>query len=63
MTSSSSIHVNAGCRRIAIRHDKLRVTFRVRARLPEINVVRNPLIAHAAIVSQQEHGCSTEHAR
>jgi len=62
MTSSSSIHVDAGSCRIAIRHDKLRLTFRVRARLPEIDIVRNALLAHAAIGGQEQHGCSTEHA-
>ena len=62
MTSSSAIHVSAGDRRIAILHDKLRLTLRFRARLPEIDDVRNPLIAHAAIGSQEEHGCSKEHA-
>jgi hypothetical protein len=63
MTSSSSIHVSAGHCRIAILHDELRLTLRLRARLPEIDDVRNPLIAHAAIGSQEEHGCSKEHAR
>jgi hypothetical protein len=62
MTSSSSIHVSAGDCRIAILHDKLRLT-RFRARLPEIDDVRNPLIAHAGMGSQEERGCSKEHAR
>ena len=61
MTSSSSIHVNAGDCRIAIRRDELRLAFR--ARLPEIYVVRSALTAHAAIGSQEEHGCSREPAR
>ena len=33
----------------------------LRARLPEIADVRNPLIAHAVIGSQEQHGCSKEH--
>ena len=63
MTSSSSIHVNAGDCRIAIRRDELRLAFRFRARLPEIYVVRSALTAHAAIGSQEEYGCSREPAR
>lgn len=62
MTSSSAIHVSAGDSQIAILHDKLRLTFRFRARLPEIDDVRSLLIALAAIGSQEEHGCSPEHA-
>jgi hypothetical protein len=62
MTSSSAIHVSAGCSRIAILHDWLRLTLRFRARLPGIDDVRNPLTAHAAIGSQEEPGCSKEHA-
>jgi hypothetical protein len=54
--------VSAGYSRIAILHDKLRLTVRFRARLPEIDVVRNPLIAPASTGSQEEHGCSKEHA-
>jgi hypothetical protein len=63
MTSSSSIQVSAGDCRIAILRDKLRLALRFRARRPEIDDVRNPLTAHAAIGSQQEHGCSKEPAR
>ena len=62
MTSSSTIHVSAGYSRIAILHDKLRLILRFRARLPEIDDVRNSFIAHAAIGSQEEHGRSKEHA-
>jgi hypothetical protein len=62
MISGSAIHVSAGCSRIAIRHDELRLTLRFRARLPGIDVVRNPLVAHAAIGSQEEPGCSKGHA-
>ena len=62
MTSSSTIHVSAGYSWIPILLDKLRLTLRFRVRLPEIDDVRNPLIAHAAIGSQEEHGCSKEHA-
>ena len=58
MTSSSAIHVSAGCCRIAIRHDELRLTLGFLARLPEIDEVRNPLIVHAAIGSREEPGCS-----
>jgi hypothetical protein len=42
MTSSSAIQVSAGCSRIAILRDKLRLTVR----------------AHAAIGSQEERGRS-----
>ena len=49
MTSSSTIHVSAGYSWIAILLDKLRLSLRFRSRLPEIDDVRNPLIAHAAI--------------
>jgi hypothetical protein len=62
MISGSAIHVSAGCSRIAILHDKLRLTLRFRARLPEMDDVRNPLIAHAAIGSREEPGCSKDHA-
>jgi hypothetical protein len=62
MTSSSSIHVRARDCRIALRHDMLRLTFRFRARLREIDDVRNPLLAHVAVGSHEEHGCSGEHA-
>ena len=55
MTSSNTIHVNAEYSWIAILLDKLRLSlrfrFRFRLRLPEIDDVRNPLIAHAAIGS------------
>jgi hypothetical protein len=62
MASGSAIHVSAGNSRMAVRHDKLRLTRRFRARLPENDDVRNPLIAHAAIGSQEEPGCSKGHA-
>jgi hypothetical protein len=63
MTSSSTIHVSAGYSWIAILLDKLRLSPRFRLRLPEIDDVRNPLIAHAAIgTAQEERGCSKEHA-
>jgi hypothetical protein len=61
MTSSSTTRVSAGNRRISILPDKLRLTFRLRARLPENDHVPN-LIAHAVIGSQEQHGRSTEHA-
>src|SRR2546427_1446114 len=51
MTSSNTIHVSAGYSWIAIPLDKLRLGLRFRLRLPEIDDVRNPLIAHAAIGS------------
>jgi uncharacterized repeat protein (TIGR01451 family)/fimbrial isopeptide formation D2 family protein len=51
MTSSTTIHVSAGYSWIAILLDKLRLSLRYRLRLPEIDDVRNPLIAHAAIGS------------
>ena len=62
VTSSSTIHVSAGYSRIAILLDKLSLTLRFPARLPEIDNTRNFLIAHAAIGSQEEHGCSKDHA-
>src|ERR1700731_2291695 len=49
MSSSLTIHVSAGYSWIAILLDKLRLSLRFRLRLPEIDDVRNPLIAHAAI--------------
>src|SRR5437016_5188989 len=49
MTSSSTIHVSAGYSWIAILLDKLRLSLRFRLRPPEIDDVRKPLIAHAAI--------------
>jgi hypothetical protein len=48
--------------RTAILPARLRLTLGFRARFPEIDAVRNPLIAHAAIGSQKEHGCSKGHA-
>jgi hypothetical protein len=54
--------VSAGYGWIAILLHKLRLTLRFRVRLPEIDDVRNPLIAHAGIGSQEEHGCLREHA-
>ncbi len=51
MTSSSTIHVSAGYSWIAILLDKLRLSLRFRLRLPKIDDVRKPLIAHAAIGS------------
>jgi hypothetical protein len=62
MISGSAIHVSAGDRRVAILHDKLRLTRRFRARLPGIADVRNPLMAHAATGSQEEPGCWKDHA-
>jgi hypothetical protein len=61
MTSSSTTHVSAGYSRIAILLDKLRLTVRFSARLPENHDLPN-LIAHAVISSQEQHSCSTEHA-
>src|SRR5882762_9524637 len=51
MTSIGRKHVRVGYSWIAILLDKLRLTLRFRLRLPEIDDVRNPLIAHAAIGS------------
>src|SRR5216683_2430402 len=51
MTSSGRKHVRVGYSWIAILLDKLRLNLRFRLRLPEIDDVRNPLIAHAAIGS------------
>jgi uncharacterized repeat protein (TIGR01451 family)/fimbrial isopeptide formation D2 family protein len=56
MTSSSTIHGSAGYSWIAILLDKLRLALRFRVRLPdipEINDVRNPLIAHAGRAMQR----------
>jgi uncharacterized repeat protein (TIGR01451 family)/fimbrial isopeptide formation D2 family protein len=49
MTSGSTIHVSAAYSGIAILLDKLRLSLRLR--LPEIDDVRNPVIAHALIGS------------
>jgi hypothetical protein len=62
MTSTSTIHVSAVYGRIAILHDTPRLTLRFRAQLPEIDDVRNSLIAHASTDGQEQHGCSKEHA-
>jgi hypothetical protein len=61
MTSSSTTYVSAGYSRIPILLDKLRLALRFRARLPENDDLAN-VIAHAVIGSQEQHGCSTEHA-
>jgi len=61
MTSSGTIHVSAGYSWIEILLDKLRLTLRLRAQLPEIDV-RNPLIVRAVIGSREQHGCSKDHA-
>ena len=61
MTASRTIHVSAGCSRIAIPLDKLRLTLRFRAQLPKMDV-RNPLRASVVIGSQERHGCSKDHA-
>ena len=62
MTSSNTHNARPRYSWIKILLDKLRLSLRFRLRLPEIDDVRNPLIAHAAIGSQGEHGCSKEHA-
>jgi hypothetical protein len=62
MTSSSAIHVSAVCSRVAILRDTLHLTLRFHARLSAIDEVRNPLMAHAVIGSQEERGRSPEHA-
>ena len=49
MTSSNTNNARPRGSWIAILLDKLRLTLRFRVRLPEIDDVRNPLIAHAAI--------------
>jgi hypothetical protein len=54
--------MSAGYCGIAILHDKPRLTLRFRAQLPEIADARNSLIAPAALGSQEQHGCSKEHA-
>src|SRR5690242_3606255 len=51
MNSRNTIQVSAGYRWIAILLDKLRLSVRFRPRFPEIDDVRNPLVAHAAIGS------------
>ena len=62
MTSSSTIDVSAGHSRIAILLDKLRLALRFRARFPEMDNLWTPLMAQAVIGSQEQHGCSKEHA-
>jgi hypothetical protein len=49
------------CSRIAILLDRLRLALRFRVRLSEIDV-RNPLVAPAVVSTQEQQGCSTEHA-
>src|SRR5690349_3595685 len=49
MSSSNTNNVRPNGSWIAILLDKLRLCLRFRLRLPEIDDVRNPLIAHAAI--------------
>src|SRR5580700_4515689 len=49
MTSSNTNNARPRRSWIAILLDKLRLTLRFRVRLPEIDDVRNPFIAHAAI--------------
>src|SRR5216684_1273715 len=51
MTSSDTNNARPRGSWIRILLDKLRLSFRFRLRLPEIDDVRNPLIAHAAIGS------------
>src|SRR5579862_3649898 len=51
MTSSNTNNAGPRGSWIEILLDKLRLTLRFRLRLPEIDDVRNPLIAHAAIGS------------
>ena len=51
MTSPNTNNARRRGSWIAILLDKLRLTLRFRVRLPEIDDVRNPLIAHAAIGS------------
>src|SRR5712671_1627768 len=51
MTSPKTNNAKRRTNWIAILLDKLRLTLRFRVRLPEIDDVRNPLIAHAAIGS------------
>src|SRR5689334_11201787 len=51
MSSSNTNNVRPNGSWIAILLDKLRLGLRFRLRLPEIDDVRNPLIAHAAIGS------------
>jgi hypothetical protein len=62
MTSSSTIHVGAGYSWVAILLDKLRLSCFSACDFPKSMMCTNPLIAHAAIGSQEEHGCSKEHA-
>ena len=51
MTSSNTNNARPRGSWIAILLDKVRLGLRFRLRLPEIDDVRNPLIAHAAIGS------------
>ena len=62
MSARGTIRVRVGHGWIAILLDKSSLILRSRARLPKIDDVRNPLIAHAAIGSREVHGCSKEHA-
>jgi hypothetical protein len=62
MTATSTTYVRGCCRRIAILHDKLCLTVRVRVRPSEIDDVRSRPTAPAAIGRQQERDCSKERA-
>ena len=62
MDSSRTKCVSAVGSRIVIRHDPLRPTVRSRARLAEIDDLRNPLTAQAAIGRLRKHRCSREQA-
>src|SRR5437879_369425 len=54
MTSSNTNHARPHSSWIKILLDKMRLTLRFRVRLPEIDDVRNPLIADVAIASQED---------
>ena len=63
MISSNTNNARTRYSWIVILLDKLRLSPSFRLRLPEIDDVQNPLIAHAAIgTAQEERGCSKEHA-
>jgi hypothetical protein len=62
MTFGSAIHVTAGDRRVAVLHDKLRLSVRFRARRPDVEVVRNRCKVRAAVGSPEQPGCPQERA-
>jgi len=60
MTASRTIHVSAGCSRIEIPLDKLRLTLPFPEQLPKMDW--NPLTVPVVLGSHERHSCSKDHA-